>query len=419
MHMDIVNHTRKVQKKRRRLAYGGVAAAVIAATVAAIVRFASAMPAVDTSSVWIDTVKAGDMVRDVRAQGTLVPLDIRWVSATTEAVVVKIEVLPGIAVKADTTVMTLSNPDVEDAMHSAEFDVAAAKARVDTRRSQLQQDLLTQRSKLAQAQANYESAKVKADVDTKAIQKGLIPRFQYEQEIIALKQLTYLITVEKEHLDEISSDMHAQMGSAEAEWQQKVNALQLQRRRYDALRVQAGIDGVLQEVVVQEGQRVIPGANLARVAKPDVLIARLRVPEIQAKDMAIGKAAEIDTYNGMISGQVSRVDPAVVDGTVKVDIALTGPLPPGARPDLSIEGVVHIDKITHTLYVGRPAQPKIGSNISLFKVDPSGNTATRVPVELGAVSANSVQVISGLVKGDKVIISDSTQWQQYQKIRLK
>ncbi|WP_235430464.1 HlyD family efflux transporter periplasmic adaptor subunit [Xanthomonas sp. MUS 060] len=368
---------------------------------------------------WIDTVKRGDMLRDVRAQGTLVPLDIRWVSASTQAVVVKIEVLPGNPVKADMVLLTLSNPDVEDALRNAESEVAAATARVQVRRSELQLELLGQRSQLAQAQSDYASAKVKFDVDAKAAAQQLIPRVQFEQGQIALKQLAYRVDAEHKRLDAMQAAMTSQMASVQAELQQKQSNLLLQRRQHDALQVRAGIDGVLQEVAVQEGQRVSPGSNLARVAKQDVLIARLKVPEMQARDVVVGKSADIDTYNGLVVGRVSRVDPAVVDGTVRVDIALTGKLPLGTRPDLSVEGVVHIDKLVATLSVGRPAQAKIGSHMSLFRLDPSGGSARRVQVRLGAMSADRVQILDGLKEGERVILSDSTQWLQYDRIRLK
>ncbi|WP_045727509.1 HlyD family efflux transporter periplasmic adaptor subunit [Xanthomonas sp. GPE 39] len=417
--MDIVNPNFKIKKKRRRQIVIGIVAIFVVLVAAIFYRLSSAMPSIDTSSVWIDTVKRGDMLRDVRAQGTLVPLDIRWVSASTQAVVVKIEVLPGNPVKADMVLLTLSNPDVEDALRNAQSEVAAATARVQVRRSELQLELLGQRSKLAQAQSDYASAKVKFDIDAKAAAQQLIPRVQFEQGKIALKQLAYRVDVEQKCLDAMQAAMTSQMASVQAELQQKQSNLLLQRRQHDALQVRAGIDGMLQEVAVQEGQRVSPGSNLARVAKQDVLIARLKVPEMQARDVVVGKSAEIDTYNGLVAGRVSRVDPAVIDGTVRVDIALNGTLPPGTRPDLSVEGVVHIDKLVATLSVGKPAQAKIGSQISLFRLDPSGGSARRVQVRLGTMSADRVQILDGLKEGERVILSDSTQWLQYDRIRLK
>jgi HlyD family secretion protein len=418
--MDITNpNLKKIKKKRRQIIVGSISLLLVALIAIMLVRFSSTMPSVDASSIWIDAVKRGDMLRDVRAQGTLVPLDIRWLSSSTQAVVLKIEVLPGTHVEPDTVIMRLSNPEVEDALRNADAEAAAAAARVRVRRTELQLELLSQRSKLAQAQADYASAKVKADVDAKAAAQQLIPKVQYEQGQIALQQLEYRMQVERERLDALQAGMESQMASVRAELEQRQSNLQLQKRQYEALQVRAGISGVLQEMPVQEGQRVAAGGNLARVAKPDVLIARLRVPEMQAKDVVAGKSAEIDTYNGIITGHVSRVDPAVVDGTVRVDVALTSKLPSGARPDLSVEGVIQIDKLTNTLSVGRPAQSRIGGQMSLFRVDPSGNTATRVPVNLGAVSADRVQVLGGLREGDRLILSDSSQWQQYDRIRLK
>ena len=417
--MDITNPNLKKRKQRRQIIIGVVSLLAVALVAIVLVRFSSTIPAVDASSVWIDTVKRGDMLRDVRAQGVLVPRDIRFLTSSTQAVVVKIEVLPGTRVEPDTVLLRLSNPEVEDALRNAEAEATAAAARVRVRRTELQLELLSQRSSLAQAQASYASAKVKADVDAKAAEQQLIPKVQYEQGQIALEQLEYRVQTERDRLNAFQAGIESQMASVKAELDQRQSNLLLRKRQYEALQVRAGIAGVLQEMPVQEGQRVAAGGNLARVAKPDVLIARLRVPEMQAKDVVVGKSAEIDTYNGIITGSVSRVDPAVVDGTVRVDVVLTGKLPPGARPDLSVEGVIQIDKLINTLSTGRPAQSRIGSQMSLFRIDSSGNTATRVPVNLGAVSADRVQILGGLKEGDRLILSDSSQWLQYNQIRLK
>lgn len=415
--MDMPNITLKLQK-RRRLRWGiGGGVLLVAVLAVVIARLGPAMPTADRSSLWIDTVQRGQMLREVRATGTLVPRSIRWLAAATAAQVEQIKVWPGAAVEPATVLMTLSNPEVEGSVRNAQAQVAAAQADIEAKRAQLQSQLLDQRSAQAQAQADYASAKVKNDANAKAMVQQLIPRVQFEQEKIALAQLQNRVDIENQRVASFGSNMHAQMDAVRAALAQQQSNLQLRQRQADALNVTAGIAGVLQQVAVQEGAQVAAGTNLARVARLDVLIARLQVPEVQAKDVAIGMPVSVDTHNGLVDGVVDRIDPAVRDGSVQIDVRLTGKLPPGSRPDLSVDGRIRVATLDNVLSVGRPALAKADSDISLFRIDKSG-VATRIPVRIGAASVDRVQILRGLKAGDQVILSDTSQWDSYDKIRV-
>lgn len=417
--MDIANPAYGIRKRRRlrlMIAGGALAAAALAVLVW---RLGPALPTVDRSSLWIDTVQQGDMLREVRATGTLVPREIRWLAASTPAQVEKILVWPGTPVQPDTVLMQLSDPQTEDALRNAQAQVAAARADVAAKRAELESQLLDQRSACAQAQSDYASAKVKAEADALAIKSQVIPRVEYEQGQIALKQLHERMQIEQQRVAAFAASMKAQIDAVQAALAQQQSNLQLRQRQADALQVKAGIAGVLQEVAVQEGAQVAAGANLARVAVPDVLIARLQVPEVQAKDVAMGMPVSVDTHNGLVDGKVERIDPAVRNGSVQVDVVLTGKLPPGARPDLSVDGRILIAQLHDVLSVGRPALAQADADISLFRLDADGNTATRVPVRIGAASVDRVQILRGLKAGDRVILSDTSQWDKYDRIKLK
>ena len=417
--MDIANPMIGIRKRRRlKLAVGGGVLAVAALAVL-VWRLGPALPTAERSSLWIDTVQQGDMLREVRATGTLVPREIRWLAAATPATVEKILVWQGTPVQPDTVLMRLSDPTVEDALRNAQAQVTAAKADVAAKRAELQSQWLDQRGALAQAQSDYASAKVKADADTIAEKQQLIPRVQYEQGQIALAQLKERTTIGRRRVAAFAASMQAQIAAAQAQLAQQESNLELRQRQADALQVKAGIAGVLQEVAVQEGAQVAAGANLARVARPDVLLARLQVPEVQAKDVQLGMPVSVDTHNGVVDGKVERIDPAVRNGSVQVDVTLTGKLPPGARPDLSVDGRILIAHLHDVLSVGRPALAKADGDLSLFRLDPNSNIATRVPVRIGAASVDRVQILRGLKAGDQVILSDTSPWDKYDRIKLK
>ncbi|MBD8881501.1 HlyD family efflux transporter periplasmic adaptor subunit [Rhodanobacter sp. 7MK24] len=417
--MDIANPMYGIRKRRRLRLMVTACASLVAVLAVLVWRLGPALPAADRGSLWIDAVQQGDMLREVRATGTLVPREIRWLAAATPAQVEKILVWPGTQVQPDTVLMQLSDPQVEDALRNAQAQVAAAQAEVAAKRAELESQLLDQRSALAQAQSDYASAKVKAEADTIAIKAQVIPRVQYEQGQIALKQLNGRMQIEQQRVAAFAASMKAQIDAVRAALVQQQSNLQLRQRQADALQVKAGIAGVLQEVAVQEGAQVAAGANLARVAVPDVLIARLQVPEVQAKDVAMGMPVSVDTHNGVVDGKVERIDPAVRNGSVQVDVVLTGKLPPGARPDLSVDGRILIAQLRDVLSVGRPALAQADADLSLFRLDPDGNTATRVPVRIGAASVDRVQILRGLKIGDRVVLSDASQWDKYDRIKLK
>ncbi|HEX5304478.1 MAG TPA: HlyD family efflux transporter periplasmic adaptor subunit [Dyella sp.] len=417
--MDIANPQFKLRRRRRlQWSIAGGAAALVTIVVL-LMRLGPALPVAERASLWIDTVQQGQMLREVRATGTLVPRSSRWLAAATAAQVEQILVWPGAEVKPDTVLMKLSNPAVEDALRNAQAQVAAAEADVVAKRAELQSQMLDQRSALAQAQADFASAKVKADADAKAAALHLIAQVQFRQGQIALAQLDTRRGIEQQRVATFAGSMQAQLEAVQAKLRQQQSNLQLRQRQADALDVKAGITGVLQEVAVQEGAQVAAGANLARVARPEVLIARLQVPEVQAKDVAIGMPVSVDTHNGLVAGAVERIDPAVRDGSVQVDVRLDGALPPGARPDLSVDGRIRVATLDHVLSVGRPALAKADADITLFRLDPSAAVATRVPVRIGAASVDRVEITRGLKAGDQVILSDTSQWDRYDKIRVK
>lgn len=417
--MDIANPALKKRRKRKRIVLVGAGALALLVLLSATAWIGPALPDADRSNLWIGTVQRGDMLREVRATGTLVPRHKRWISAATAAQVDTIEVWPGATVKPDTVLMKLSNPEVADGLRNARAQVAAARADVASKRAQLQAQLLDERSALAKARSDYASAKVKADADAKAVKLNLIPRVEYQQGKIALELLAARMQIEKQRVVSFAASMKAQMDAVKAHLAQQRSNLQLRQRQADALNVKAGIAGVLQQVAVQEGAQVAAGANLAQVARPDVLIARLKVPEVQAKDVAIGMPVRVDTHNGVVAGTVERIDPAVTDGSVQVDVHLKGKLPPGARPDLSVDGRIRIARLGNVLSVGRPALAKADSDIGLFRLDPGSDIATRVPVRIGATSVDRVQILRGLKAGDRVILSDTSQWDKYDRIRVK
>jgi RND family efflux transporter MFP subunit len=417
--MDIINTQFKVRKKRLRLLTIGGGLLLAGLVVIGATQIGPAQPSVDASNLWIGSVQRGQMLREVRATGTLVPREIRWLAASTPAQVEKIVILAGTRVHPDTVLMTLSNPEVEDSLRNAQASVAAAQADVAAKRSELQSQLLDERSILAQAESDYAVAKVKADADAKAVKLNVIPQVQFQQSMIVLKQLKLRAGIEQQRVDSFVQNMKAQMDAVNAHLLQQRSNLTLRQRQADALNVRAGVDGVLQEVAVQEGARVEAGANLARVARPDVLLARLQVPEAQSKDIALGMPVTVDTHNGTVAGKVERIDPAVRDGSVQIDVDLAGKLPPGARPDLSVDGTIRIAQLDDVLSVGRPAQVQAQSDVTLFRVDPSGDTASRVPVHIGAASVDRVQIDRGLGEGDRVILSDTSQWDKYDRIRIR
>ncbi|MHB1992435.1 efflux RND transporter periplasmic adaptor subunit [Metallibacterium scheffleri] len=417
--MDFQNLALKKQKRRRLWLGGSASVIVIAALAIGLARLGPALPTAQRANLWIGTVQRGELTIHVRADGVLVPKLSRWIAAASGAEVDQILVRPGATVTPDTVLMRLSNPEVQDRLSSAQAGVAEAMADLAAKRTALQSQLLDERAALAAARADYASARIKVDADATVAARGIIPMVQYKQSVIALKQLGYRKQIEQQRVAVFGGNIRAQLAAAQAALQQQRSNLALRKRQVAALTVRAGLAGVVQEIPVQEGQQVAPGANLARVADTRSLMARLQVPEVQAKDVALAMPVSVDTHDGLIQGTVTRIDPAVHEGSVRIEVDLQGAMPPGARPDLSVEGRIRVMRLRNVLWVGRPALGQSDATISLFRLDPGSATATRVPVRLGAASIDRVQILKGLAAGDKVILSDTSIWDKYNRIRIE
>lgn len=417
--MDIARPELKQRKRRRQMLYGAGLLVLLIAAGFGLAALGPAMPSVERSSVLVDAVKQGELVREVRGPGTLVPKEIRWIAAETAARVEQIVVRPGASVEPDTIILELANPELEGQLLAANAEVTAAESDLAAKRTELKSSLLDQQAAEAQAKSEYESARMQAESEKTVAAKGIIPAVQYQRSLVALEQLKYRVSIEGQRVAEFRRNIAAQIAAEQARLDQLAGARDLRQRQFDALHVRAGIAGVLQQVPVEEGQQLAAGANLARVAVPGALRAELRIAETQAKDVVIGQKVKVDTRNGIAEGRVTRVDPAVQNGSVQVDVDLVGELPPGARPDLSVDGTIEIERLPNVLYVGRPAFGQPDSEVRLFRVDPESGVATRVPVRLGKASVNLIEIRQGLKVGDRVILSDTSAWDQHDTIRLE
>lgn len=416
--MDVARPDLKQKKQRKRLILGAIAGGVALLGVVGLARLEPAAPKVEAASVWTDVVKRGEMLREVRGPGTLVPKEIRWIAAETNARVERILIKPGATVQPDSVVLELSNPEVDEQLLAAQSAVAAAEADYTATRVQLENQLLDQEAMVAGTEADYEGARLQAEAEGELKRRGIVSSIQYRQSQLKADQLQTRLRIERERAAKFRQNIDAQLAASRARKEQLLNTLALRQRQADSLAVRAGIAGVLQQVPVEEGQQVAAGVNLARVARPDVLMAELRIPETQAKDVAMGQRVAVDTRNGVVEGRVIRIDPAVQAGTVQVDVDLVGTLPDGARPDLSVDGTIEIERLADVVYVGRPAFGQPGSTVGLFRLDPDSDLARRVPVKLGRASVSVIEVAQGLKPGDKVILSDTSAWDEYDRIRL-
>lgn len=418
--MDIARPEFKQQKRRRQILWGtGGLVCLIAATVG-VSRLKPAAPEVERSTVWTDTVKRGPMLRQVRGLGSLIPSQefTRQIPAETEATVVRILKLPGSQVKADTILLEMSNSQVEQAAVDANLQLKAAEAEYQSLRVKLQSDLMNQKAGAATVNSDYTQAKRQADTDKALYDLGVISGIAYKNSKSKSDELTTRNNIENERLDINQKAIESQVAEQQAKVDEVRALATLKQKQLDALKVRAGIEGVLVDLPLQVGQHVTPGAMLAKVVQPNHLIAELKIAETQARDVQIGQPSLVDTHNGTVSGEVVRVDPAVQNGTVTVDVKLTGDLPKGARPDLSVDGTIDLERLDNVVYVGRPAFGQENSTILLFKLDPDGKGGVRVPVKVGRASVNSIQVIEGLHEGDTVILSDMSRYDNTDRIRL-
>ena len=382
-----------------------------------------AAPAVDRSGLWIDTVKRGSMIRQVHGIGTLTPEEIRWIPTITDGRVDKILVRPGTPVKTDTVIVILNNPTVEQQAFDAAWKLRAEEAQYHNLEVTLQSQVLDQKANTTKAEQDAEDARMKAETDAELEKMGVLSDQARKLSAGSSRQLSVRADIEEQRYSNAQKQLEAQLAAEKAKVEQARAIYDLQLKQKNMLKVRAGMDGILQELTLngntlQEGQQVTAGTTIAKVANPDRLKAELKIPETQTKDVQLGQLAQVDTHNGLIDGKVTRIDPSVQNGTRTVDVALNGDLPPGAVPDLSVDGTIDLERITSVLFAGRPTYGQEKSTIGMFKLDGDGKTATRVQVTLGRSSVNTVEILGGLKDGDQVILSDMSRWDQYDRIRL-
>jgi len=419
--MDIARPEFKQQKRRRQIIWAGAGLILLVALTVGVARLKPAAPTVERATIWTDTVKRGSMLRQVRGLGTLVPTheDVRQIPAETEATVIRILKLPGSQVQADTILVEMTNPELEQEAMDAQLQVKGAEAEYQSLKVKLESDLMTQRAGAATVTTDYNEAQRKAQTDKALYDLGVVSGQAAKASKERAEELVTRNQLEDERLKINQRNIASQLAVAQAKVDQMRALAQLKQEQLAKMKVRAGVAGVLVEVPLQVGQHVLPGAELAKVVQPNHLMASLKIPETQARDIQIGQPASVDTHNGVIAGTVSRVDPAVQNGTVTVDVSLTGELPKGARPDLSVDGTIDLEKLENVLYVGRPAFGQENSTISMFVLDPQSNGASRTQVKTGRASVNLIQIESGLKEGDTVILSDMSRWDNTDRVKLE
>jgi HlyD family secretion protein len=417
---DIARDPAILKRKRiRQIGLGIVGFLVVVVVSIQLARMEPAAPNVERATVLVDTVKRGSIVRQVRGLGTLVPEDTRWLPSRTDGRVERIVLRPGAQVGPNSVILELSNPQVEQEAVNARLALQSAEAALENLRVQLQNEFLTQQSQTAALDADYQQARMQAEADEELAKEKLISEITRKQSHLKAETLKKRLALDQERLASAKQSIDARIRVQQAAVDQARAVSSLQESRMAALRVTPGFSGVLQQVPVEVGQQVGPGANLARVADPSRLKAELKIAETQAKDIEIGQMAEIDIRNGVMAGRVSRKDPAAANGTVTVDVSLTGEILRGAVPDLSVDGTIQLERLENILYVGRPSLGQEQSTVGLFKITNANGEATRVQVSLGKSSVNAIEVKSGLVAGDQVVLSDMSAWDAFERVRLR
>ena len=418
--MDIARPEFKERKRRKQIGIAAVIVVVVGILTFVVYRLRPAAPTVERGTVWTDSVKRGSMLRQVRGIGSLVPSQesVLQIPAETEATVVRIRMLPGSMVKPDTILLEMSNSQVEQAAVDAHLQWKAAEAEYQSQRRKLESDYMNQKASAATVKADYSQAQLQSQTDKALYDLGVISGLAYKNSKGKADELTIRNGLADQSLESQQKAIDAQLAEYQAKADQMRVLAELKQKQLDALKVRAKIAGVLVDLPLHVGEHVAPGAMLAKVVQPNHLMAELKVAETQARDVQIGEPASVDTHNGVIAGSVMRVDPAVQNGTVTVDVKLTGEMPLGARPDLSVDGTIDLERLDNVLYVGRPAFGQENSTISLFKLDGDLKDATRVPVKVGRASVNSIQVLDGLHEGDTVVLSDMSRWDNTDRIRL-
>jgi len=409
----------KLKKRIRSIVLIVIGVAAIGGITFGLSRLERAAPTLDRSTAVIDTVKRGQMLREVRGIGTLVPQLVRYVPAPSEGRVEKILLQAGVEVGAETVIVELSNPKLEQEAMDADFQVKAAEADKESLRTRLESESMTQQSTIASINSQYSQAKLQLDTDEVLGKQGLVPELLLKISRMNVVDLGNRLKVEQQRLSVNAKSVKAQINASESRISQLRALATLKRNQAALLKVRAGTSGVLQEVSVQVGQQLTPGVNIARVADPASLKAELKIAETQIKDVRLGQPVAVDTRNGIIQGQVMRIDPAAREGTFVVDVALTGPLPGSARPDLSVDGTIELERLSDVLYVGRPAFGQGQTTVKLFRLSPDGQEATHTPVTLGRSSVSTIEIVNGLKEGDQVILSDTSALDSYDRIRVR
>ena len=418
--MDIKRPTKsKFKKNIRKVIFIVVGLAAIGGITFGLTKLKPAAPTLDRSTAVIDTVKRGQMIREVHGIGTLVPQLVRWVPAPADGRVEKIPVQAGVVVGFDTVIAELSNPKMEQEAMDAEFQVKAAQADEESLRTRLESEAMTQQSTIAGINAEYSQAKLQLDTDEVLGKQGLVPDLMLKMSRMHVQDLANRLKVEQQRLAVGSRSIKAQISAQQSRISQFRALAKLKKEQATGLKVRAGTSGVLQEVSVQVGQQVTPGFNIARVADPNSLKAELKIPETQIKDVKLGQKVAVDTRNGIIEGQVLRIDPAAREGTFVVDVQLTGPIPASARPDLSVDGTIELERLNNVLYMGRPAFGQGQQTVGLFRLSPDGQEALRTSVTLGRSSVSTIEIVNGLHEGDQVILSDTSAMDSYNRIRVR
>ena len=418
--MDIKRPTKsKLNKRIRKAVFIIIGVAAIGGITYGLTKLKPAAPTLERSTAVIDTVKRGPMVREVRGIGTLVPQDVRFIPAPADGRVEKLPLQAGVVVGFDTVIAELSNPQMEQEAMDAEFQVKAAQADEETLRTRLESENMTQQSTIAGINAEYSQAKLQLDTDEVLGKQGLVPDLTMKISRMKVQDLANRLKVEQQRLTVGSKSVKAQISAQQTRINQLRALAKLKREQATGLKVRAGTSGVLQEVSVKVGQQVTPGFNMARVADPNSLKAELKIPETTIKDVRVGQSVKVDTRNGIIDGQVQRIDPAAREGTFIVDVQLTGVIPPSARPDLSVDGTIELERLADVLFMGRPAFGQGQQTVGLFRLSPDGQEAVRVSVALGRNSVSTIEIVNGLREGDQVILSDTSAMDSYDRIRVR
>jgi HlyD family secretion protein len=414
-----IQRTPNPSRRYRRYAYIAGGVGVVALLTVGVSRLEPAAPSVDRSEVWTDSVRRGEMVRAVRGPGTLVPERIRWIPAATGGRVERVLVQPGDSVEPGTVLLELSNPDVQLEALDAERQLAQAQAEMVNLESSLQTQRLGLQSTVAALRSESREAQRQAEANAALAERGLIARMDLARSQDRAQELAARLRNEEAQLRVLDESVQSRLGVQRAQIQRLNSIVNFHVDRSSSMKVLAGASGVVQELPLQVGQWVTPGTMLARVVEPGRLKAVLRIPETQARDLAVGQVAQIDTRSGIVTGRVTRIDPAVQSGAVNVDVALEGELPRGARPDLSVDGTIEVDRLVDVLYVGRPAYAQPEGQASIWKLVDDGAAAVRVPVRLGRASVNTIEVVDGLAPGDEIILSDLSRWDGAERLRLR